>query len=264
MPTRQEVFEALRNLAEEVMTSLRMLLTLIFTLTTTISPQDAMAEEQAEPIQRLIIEVGQQRMKIEELANLMSTSPPATNNNMPGRNNPMSPVTYPMHNQVNQAQGQVQMPVSTMPGPSSSPGEPSGSEDWELAEMQEFARQVRQPGNSSQGPSSSQAMPMRNLPMTRIQAPVMPGPPPVNIEPAPAATSQQVAIPQQVVLTGEALERWGRKKITWGTKHKGKLYRAVFDSDPGYTEWVHARMDTVGELIADYGNYATTRMRLEQ
>ena len=103
MPTRQEVLDALRVVAEEVLSSLRSLLTLIFMMTKAVEPEMEVNEAQMNPVNQLIAEVTAQRHKIEQLGTLIQT--------------------------------QFQKPPTT-PGYASSPVQEIGSEsDWEEAEL---------------------------------------------------------------------------------------------------------------------------------
>ena len=69
MPTRQDVLEALRSLSEEVLASLR----LLFSMTSANQPQEPVSEQEMHPIQQLIQEVKNQRNKIMELSNIISS-----------------------------------------------------------------------------------------------------------------------------------------------------------------------------------------------
>ena len=51
--------------------------------------------------------------------------------------------------------------------------------------------------------------------------------------------------------------------MTWGKKHKGDSYEATYEQDGGYVKWVLARVGSLHEELEDFGNYATTRRRLE-
>jgi len=69
---RQEVLEGLRVLAEEIMQSLRILLTTLFSMTGAIHPEEEVGEAEMHPINQLIQEVKNQKNNIAELGNLIS------------------------------------------------------------------------------------------------------------------------------------------------------------------------------------------------
>ena len=81
MPTRQEVLEALRTVAEAVLASLKLLLTIVFTVTSAIEPNLEATEAQMNPVNQLIQEVTQQRLKIDQLGTIIQSQflqkPPA-------------------------------------------------------------------------------------------------------------------------------------------------------------------------------------------
>lgn len=71
MPNRQEVLEGFRQLAEEILQSLRCLFTMLFAMTKPLSPEETVTEQEMEPIRQLVNEVKSQRMKITELSHLI-------------------------------------------------------------------------------------------------------------------------------------------------------------------------------------------------
>ena len=124
MPTRQEVLEALRTVAEAVLASLKLLLTIVFTVTSAIEPNLEATEAQMNPVNQLIQEVTQQRLKIDQLGTII--------------------------------QSQFLQKPPANPGPSMSPGIPvpeSADFDWET-ELVPTGSQA-----ASVVPSSSQQIP---------------------------------------------------------------------------------------------------------
>ena len=99
------VLDALRTVAEEVLASLKLLMTIVFTMTSAIDPNQEATELQMNPVNQLIHEVAQQRRTIDQLGNLI--------------------------------QAQFQQKPPTCPGPTVSPvNHVPGSEDFEWeAEM---------------------------------------------------------------------------------------------------------------------------------
>eukprot|EP00435_Cladocopium_sp_Y103_P015009 s850_g3.t1 len=72
MPTRQEVLEGFRVLAEEILASLRLLFQMLFTMTRATSPEETVSEQEMNPIHQLVAEVKLQRQKISELGLLIT------------------------------------------------------------------------------------------------------------------------------------------------------------------------------------------------
>lgn len=109
MPTRQDVLEALRSLAEEVLASLHLLFTMLFSMTTANNPGEAVSDQEMRPIQQLIQEVKNQQGKISELSHIISS-------------------------QFNRSTGQH--------APSPTGTETVSGASWEVAEMEEILQDV--------------------------------------------------------------------------------------------------------------------------
>jgi hypothetical protein len=254
MPNRQEVLEALRNLCEEVMESLRILFFMLFTMTKAVEPETQMQESEMLPINQLVSEVRSQKVKIQELGNLIT-------------------------NQFTKDKSAAIGPQTMSPNPTLM----MGFEQWELAEM-EVAEADQMfsgicPGNGV-GPSSFQpTSPPKRVPTLQMPAAAAAANPKTKIAGIPLSGSTthrsqgsaghhgppETQNPQgQVALTQAALEAWGNKTITWGKKHPGKTYVSTYDSDPGYTKWILSRISNLGEDMEDYANYAMTRRHLEE
>lgn len=252
MPTRQELLNALRQVSEEVMQSLRMLMTIIFALTMPIEPETEVTPQELSPINQLIQEVTQQRSTIEQLGQVITqrlSHPeprPASvtaSASMPSAVNPV------------QANG-MNSTLITMGTPLSVPD--ILSEEELSPEMPPPRRVTAAPPMTSPAPSSSNARTTMSPPTVR------------NTPPAPAAAVAAIAgigLPannnQALMPTANALELWGDKRCTWGKKHSNKTYRQIYEEDPGYNQWVLDRPNLQGD-ISDYANYATTRKHLEQ
>lgn len=244
MPTRQEVLEALRTVAEEVLASLKLLMTIVFTMTSAIDPNQEATDLQMNPVNQLIHEVAQQRRTIDQLGNLI--------------------------------QAQFLQKPPTGPGPIVSPvNHVPGSEDFEWeAEMVPHQSQA-----ASTVPSSSQSMPavMMNARAPNNQPPPMPvrqpipqGPmtpsarPPAAMMGSPGSSYAASEIGSQLMVTQASLESWGNKIVGFGKKHLRSRYAHVYESDPGYIKWILARADNLSEDVADFASYARARNQLEQ
>eukprot|EP00435_Cladocopium_sp_Y103_P061513 s350_g23.t1 len=235
-----DVLEALRTVAEEVLASLRLLMSIVFTMTSAIDPAMEATEVQMNPVNQLIHEVAQQRQKIDQLGTLIQTQflqkPPAN------------------------------------PGPTHVPE--SGDSEWE-AEMMPTGSQA-----ASVVPSSSQQMPqmMMNARSQPAHPPTLPQRAPVSMQPPGTPNVRTNAVPQgspvssygaseigsQLMVTQASLESWGNKVVTFGKKHLKARYAHVYESDQGYVKWVLSRVDSLSEEVADFGSYARARMQLEQ
>eukprot|EP00435_Cladocopium_sp_Y103_P019549 s1700_g4.t1 len=239
MPTRQEVFEGLRVLSEEVIQSLKILFYMIFTLTKAINPEEHVSDQDGSTIQQLVQEVRVQREKITELGQIIT-------------------------NQM------LKDPPRRSSGPPS-PEPTIGSDLRELMEEEAMLGSGEHQVPSPVGPSSSSPMPMMPPTMPNLNLPAggstrkIAG---IPLTGRPSKASPQAPQPEasqanQVALTQQALINWGQKKITWGKKHMSKAYHQVYEADSGYVKWVLARVGSLGEDIEDFANYALTRQRLE-
>ena len=241
MPTRQEVLEGLRVLAEEIMQSLRLLLTMLFSMTRAIQPEEEVGDAEMNPLNQLIQEVRIQKTKIEALGNLM-------------------------HQQFHQ---------QCRPGnvsPTTSVGHKSDA--WEIYDVEEVTStedvnprisQAAQVHGSSPPRASTTATTQKSP--HRAQVPQIAG---MQVRPKPAGVPSNMPMEQvndhgnQVSLTHTALAAWGQKVVTWGRKHQGSTFCQVFEQDQSYVRWVLARISTLNEDMADFASYATTRRRLEE
>lgn len=240
MPTRQELLDSLRALAEQMMESLRMMLTIVFAMTAAINPGQAATEMETSPINQLVQEVARQRETIEQLGQT---------------------ITQQIHQQNQVPNPPTRNPTrSTMPPPSTRTTSPPASPEWNLEEELELEEIEFMPVNmhgilpprmpSLPVPSSSAAG-------TSIQETTR-----SRHGGARASATGPLSENQALVPTGGALEAWGQKSVNWGTKHPGKTYREVYQRDPGYVRWVLARPNATGDL-ADFFTYCTTRKALE-
>ena len=98
--------------------------------------------------------------------------------------------------------------------------------------------------------------------MAKIAGIPVPGPPSVATPSNPAHNRAEIEA-NQLALTQTAFESWGQKVVTWGRKHKGHQYVAVYEQDVSYVKWVLARIGNLHEDVEDFNNYATARRRLE-
>ena len=200
MPTRQEVLEGFRVLAEEILASLRLLFQMLFTMTRATSPEETVSEQEMNPIHQLVAEVKSQRQKISELGLLIT--------------------------------GQ-----QMMQGHPTSPHRSSGppSEIWEAIEMEGLGVPLmEEPGPSQAAPvlSSSPPRALNAQIYGGKQTMKNAGPPtseshsqaaqavPANRREVPAVSAESNN--SQVALTRAALDSWGQRVITWGKKCKGQ------------------------------------------
>lgn len=255
MPSRQEVLEAMRVLSEEIIESLHILFCMIFSMTRAVQPEEPVSDAEMNPIHQLVTEVRNQKAKISELGKIITSR--FLQNQAP---NPGPRSMSPLNNVM------------------------TGFESWEEAEMeaaeldmlsgvhvlhshgvgQSISPQLSTPVMPSQAapavaPAAKSATRIAGIPIPARQLPA-------KVEAAtPGQDSQSSSNNHgQIALTQAALEAWGAKSITWGRKHMGKTYVATYDSDPGYTKWILARMDSLNGEMEDYANYAITRQRLEE
>ena len=213
-------------------------------MTSAIEPNLEATEVQMNPVNQLIQEVTQQRMKIDQLGTII--------------------------------QSQFLQKPPANPGPSMSPGIPvpeSADFDWET-ELVPTGSQA-----ASVVPSSSQQMPstmmtaqvqVPQIPPLPIRQPAKSQPVTPNLRvPATAAASPVSSygvseIGSQLMVTQASLESWGNKIVNFGKKHLRSRYAQVYETDQGYVKWVLSRMDSLSEEVADFGSYSRARKQLEQ
>jgi len=243
MPTRQEVFEGLRSLSEEVLESLRILFCMLFALTKAISPEEQVTEQDVTPINRLIQEVRTQRQKISELGQIIAirfTDPQARSSG------PQSPGTRDPTDLWEIMDEEEELMVPSVP-PMSVAGAQSAP-DLGISPPMVLPKTLPSPLSPVRGPTTKIAgMPISGRPSGSPST----------------AMAAQIPPNHQVALTQQALTSWGQKKVTWGKKHPGKTYQVVYDGDQGYVKWVMARLGNLSEDVEDFANYAVTRQRLE-
>ena len=240
MPSRQEVLEGFRQLAEEVLQSLRCLFAMLFAMTKPLTPEENVSEQEMEPIRQLVNEVKSQRMKIMELSHLiMNQSPPQA---VPG-------------------------------SPTSLDGQPS--EAWETIEMEAEANQHAEvvrasqaaPAHTTSAPTALGPSHMTSMTNTK-QVTKIAGIPLRGHQSQGASSSvaenQSANSHQQLALTQATLDSWGNKVVTWGKKHKGDTYVTTYEGDGGYVQWILARTGSLNPELEDFANYAITRRRLEE
>ena len=211
-------------------------------MTSANQPQEPVSEQEMHPIQQLIQEVKNQRNRIMELSNIISS-------------------------QFNRSTGKR--------APSPTGRETVSGASWEVEEMEEIMQELATaelPKSShAQGPSTSpprsSTMPMspptatQPHRVTRIVGMPISGSQPAAARPSPHQAQIEVEA-NQVALTKTALESWGQKVVTWGKKNKGQVYVDVYEKDVGYVKWVLAQVGGLHEDIEDFANYAITRRRL--
>ena len=54
---------------------------------------------------------------------------------------------------------------------------------------------------------------------------------------------------QDLAWTQDAMTSWGRKVITWGKKHPGKMYYQVYEADDQYVNWCLSRINSLNTPI---------------
>lgn len=238
MPNRQEVLEGFRQLAEEILQSLRCLFTMLFAMTKPLSPEETVTEQEMEPIRQLVNEVKSQRMKITELSHLIMSQQQCA---------PVSP--------------------TSLGGPT--------SDAWEAIEMEAEANQSTEvPGTSQAAQVHTTSVPIalgQNLMTSTGQ-----GKSGMKIAGIPlrghhshaagshSADNQSANSQNQLALTQATLDSWGNKVVTWGKKHKGDTYVTTYEGDSGYVQWILARIGSLNTELEDFANYAITRRRLEE
>ena len=79
-----------------------------------------------------------------------------------------------------------------------------------------------------------------------------------NLEPTAASTTPKPssAEPQPQMA---AIMLWGQKVISFGTKHRGRSYATVYETDQGYLEWTRSRLSNLTDAQKDLIHYADAR-----
>lgn len=256
MPTHNETVQALKNLANLVMSVLTMLLQVSMQMIE--GGVSHASDDLTQHLEQMYGQLDQQRTFLQTLINqhqaqassasVTSSSPsPNPMTKYPKNSPPRSPVIPALPDvqrepsEMGRGHGGNTRPVSSIAGipipqgprPEDSVsvvGGPAMSEvsiGWEMMSATAF---------TSPGPSSA-AGPRPNVVAPSSIRNVTPG----NI----------------------SLHEWGRKVVTWGKKHPGKTFFEVMETDMGYYEWSRKRYNSLPANQQEFVDYGRLKLEIE-
>lgn len=230
MPSRADLLQQVRVVAEGIMESLRLLLMVLMNQFDAPLLSQEVSTEYINQMSMLVGEVQNQRVRIEELTHLMQQP---TMTNSPGRN-----------------QGYQNHRV------------PDSEEEWEPVSP---PRNQVNPANDRQVTQRQQVNPRVEDTPPRTQRYTSPNPTMV----APTSQAGNPGAPSnltetQIVLANTSLESWGNKRVSWGKKHLQAKYSDVYEEDYQYLHWLQARARTHTPAMTDFIAYCQTRENMER
>jgi len=237
MPSRADLLQQVRVVAEGIMESLRLLLMVLMNQFDGPLLNQEVSTEYINQMTMLVGEVQNQRVRIEELTQLMQQQPMTGS---PGRN--LGHPTFRV---------------------------PDSEEEWEpVSPQQRVPEMVTTRNQTSQNRSTVQPARMD---------PPMPSTPPrtqrhastTPTVPAPTSQAGNPGAPShltetQIVLANTSLEGWGNKRVSWGKKHLQAKYSDVYEGDYQYLQWLEARARTHTPAMTDFIAYCQTRENMER
>lgn len=230
MPSRADLLQQVRVVAEGIMESLRLLLMVLMNQFDAPLLSQEVSTEYINQMSMLVGEVQNQRVRIEELTHLMQQP---TMTNSPGRN-----------------QGYQNHRV------------PDSEEEWEPVSP---PRNQVNPANDRQVTQRQQVNPPVEDTPPRTQRYTSPNPTmaaPTSQAGNPGAPSNVTET--QLVLANTSLESWGNKRVSWGKKHLQAKYSDVYEEDYQYLHWLQARAPTHTPAMTDFIAYCQTRENMER
>eukprot|EP00435_Cladocopium_sp_Y103_P018863 s1565_g4.t1 len=227
-----EAMKMIKNTAEAIMESLRLLLVILMSQLEVRAPEQEIALDHAQVLSSLLNEVQSQKDRIEQLSRMLQ-----------GRTLSGSP-------------RKAKVPGSNR---NFDLGDLS-DQSWDLEEMEPEA--VMEPNVNQRGASrpastttTTSARPKISKPATAATSPSVN--PPMNLNAIPTQEST-------IALTAQALEGWGNKRVSWGKTHNGSRFAEVYEGFPSYVSWISARANSANAAMQDFIMYAQAREALER
>ena len=241
----------IKETAEAVMQLLRILLTLLMNQVQTQVEEDGeqwVPNEHALQIQTLMQEVQSQKVMLQEISKNMKM-PGATS---PSHAHPGSEWSELSEREI--LQWEDEMIQMTEQAKTTHPSTPT--------------RMMHVPTITSMPKTPSRAAPTgatgvrSRAPGTPQKVPQSPAGALSNEEPT---TGGEFLAPngRDLAWTQDAMTSWGRKVMTWGKKHPGKMYYQVYEADEQYVSWCLSRINSLNMPILDFAKYAQVRRQME-
>jgi len=250
MPTRSEVHQAIKTVAEGVMESLRILLVILMHCLDSPLTEEVNSEDLS--CNQLVNEVQSQKQHIEALARMLQQPRP----------NSMG---------TSYASGRGGSVERYSLSPTSA--QILEEEEWELEmverSIEEFNRGGPQQNNPSQAARTVKSPPRRSrnmtMPSTAMGSASATRPTP-TVEAGSNGGHAHEGVEenhQQIMLANSTIEAWGQKRVSWGRKHLQSKFVDVFETDPDYLIWLKARAKTHTPPMTDFLSYCHTREVME-
>ena len=250
MPTRGEMLQMVKNMAENVVHSLQTLLMILLNQVATQVSSQEVPMEQATMMNQLMNEVQSQKEKIEELADLMKNQALS-----PSRRDEAFTLLTESDLEVWDQEVRVyQQPQAAKASPVT-----HGVSTTPMTSPPTRGRSTAAGKGSFLAPQTKGRV-VGTATMLERTAPETPphGSPSSGAEPMGSQLNQSLA------WTTTAMEQWGMKRVTWGKKHPGKTYQAVYEQDSQYVSWCLSRINSLDAQIGDFARYCQTRQQMEQ
>ena len=246
MPSdRNETVQALKNLANLVMSVLTMLLQVSMQMIEGEIQQDS--ADLTQHLEQMYGQLDQQRTFLQALINhqqgrssttLHNQGPPETTNaaayrqamaqKSPTRSTPPRDVLSKSSNVPSRIAG-IPIPQSGSPTPVVPELEGCGSSVWEVMSASSLGGHV----------------PLEDMQVVAVQAASGP------------ATLRSVT-PGNI-----SIHEWGQKVIAWGKKHPGKTFAEVLRTDPGYFSWISARYTSLPPNQQEFVDYCRLKLEID-
>lgn len=247
--------EMIRETADAVMQLLKILLTLLMNqVQTQVEEQgeQLVPNEHALQMQHLMQEVQSQKAMLQQIASNLKM--PGTKPTSPGhRDSEWSEVS---EREIHLWEDELQM--------MNEKGQASGA----LSPVRVTTSQSVTSPPSGKKPSQAVPAGMSGARSRQIEAPALGGPilaPGGVWIPEEKVSGSEFTAPhgRDVAWTQDAMTSWGRKTITWGKKHPGKMYYQIYETDDQYANWCLSRINSLGMPVLDFAKYCQVRRQME-
>ena len=248
MPSRADLMQHVRSVAEGIMESLRLLLIVLMNSFELTNPNQEIPLEHVQQMNQLLTEVQGQRQRIEELTHLIQAAPVLSPSNRASQRGVPSP----------------QPSISL-----------DSEEEWDPVDLAETIARTPAPTQrvttQVRGSQNQTFLPTSLNTGTRVgtqrasSTVVTATPTPTDGETGGPRSSTSIHNQEtQLAIARTTLEQWGQKRVSWGKKHAGAKFTDVFEEDPGYLVWLRARAKTHTVQMTDFIAYCETRINMEQ
>ena len=216
MPTRGELMQMVKSIAENVMQSLQTLLTILLNQVATQVSNQEVPQNQASMMSELLSEVQSQKEKIEELAHMMKHSP------SPKRTSTEDDLVVLTESDLEVWDQEVRVYQHARTG--GKPMIPPARTSAPMSPPQKVK-------SVAAGKGSFAAPGMSGQMVASLVGITSPGTPSHVHSPGSerGQSSQGPSNSHSLAWTTTAMDQWGQKLVTWGKKHPGKQFAQVYE-----------------------------------